>query len=559
MKKVVNVLGLIILAAIAGYGAYWYVLTNQAETKFKEHLAKWQEEHPNEKFTYDNISKEGFPSHIKIRIDNPQYSTKLPDTKGRLDSKLLGALTLSDSLWTKEKSIEMQGEGSITFPPTESSPTLPKLTWKGTNVLTLESNTTGHFEIFKAMFDKENENEAANAKEDKTPSFRSLKSSLSEYHFKGHIDENTPIDVNGGPFESKITRREYKKDQEEVVFTFNQKDLTINAPPTKVVLSTLFYAPNDLGKITFNVDGSFCYPSMPVINEYASNPLHPRQAEVCFKVDRANFVSDLGKSDTQNFVLALQQDQNRWTVTLKGVSDGSYTKKYDEAVRKSLATLLKDPDYIKQFVGDDKGAQKKVMDAAPEIVDLLPEASAMGTASMKIDLTASADIKDNIVDHGSGELRTLDYTIPPYNLNLASKVNFQRNFTDPVAQGTLKIARYKQLIELLSNYSNRVITVYNNANVDSKDAPVPTVKPDDTKKVLAFLRNISDDPTKEPSDLRVTFSYNDKDLWKVGTLTMPDFLEQAMKLYISLAPNNIPGQLPAGEEAPAPVPQELKK
>ncbi len=534
MKKFVNLIGLIILAAIAGYGAYWYVLTNQAETLFKDKLAAWQKEHPNDKFTYDNISKEGFPSHIKIRIENPQYSTKDPESNGRFDIKILGSLTLSSSLWGKEKSVEALGDGTILFPPAEDVPTPPKLTWKGHNILTLESEDSGHFEIFKAVFNNGKDDEQSG----KTPAFRSWKSSLSQFNFNGNIDAKTPIEVNGGPFESKIVRKEYKKDQEEIVFNFNQKDMTINAPPTAAVLSLFYYAPSDLGKVSFNVDGSLCFPSLPVIEQYASSPLSPRQAEACFKVDRADFTSDLGNSTVQNFVVSLQQDSNKWNLIFKGYSEGFYTKAYDESVRKSLGILLKDPDYLKQFVGDDKEAQKAITGSSAEIIDLLPNASAFGKVSMKLDMTGNAEIKDNVVDFGNAELRTLDYNIPPYNINLSSKANFKKNFSDPNVQGTLKVARYKQLIDQLTSYSNRVIEVYNHAYADAKNLHVPNITPDDIKKVANFLRTISDDPQKESSDLRVTFTYNTKEDWKVGTLSMPDFIEKAYLLYVSIVPTN---------------------
>lgn len=538
MKKTINLLGLVLLAAIAGYGAYWYVLTNQAETQFVTQLNDWQSKNPNEKFTYDSISKEGFPGHIKLRIENPHFTHK--DESGNFEAHLKGFLTLSRSLWNNERSVETQGESTVSLPPLNNEvPNPAKISWKGYNVLTLESDKTGHFEIFKQLLSKEDN-------DDEEVSFKSWASKLDEYHFSGDIDKDTPLEINGGAIDSKVFVRNYKKDQQEFVFNLAQKDLTINTPANRAILSTFLYSPSDLGKISFNLDGSLCYPDPDTLEKFASFPLSPKQAEACIKVDRFNFTSDLMNSSTQNGVLSLQQDGNKWTFTFKVASEGSYTKKYDEVIKKSFAILLKDPEFLKQYVGDDKQAQQKIIDAAPQIVELLPNGSTFGTINAKIDLLANAEINDNSVDFGSIDLRTLDYNVPPYNLNLAGKFNFKKDFTDMAGGGSFKITRYKQLIEQLTNYANKIVAVYNDA---SKEAPIPSVKPDDVKKVLTFLRAVSDDPNKDGSDLRVTFSYNDNDSWKVGTLPMPDFLEKAMTLYTSLIPTAVPAPHQAADGA----------
>lgn len=534
MKKFINSLGLILLAAAAGYSAYWYVLANQAETVFKEKLTQWQKENQIESIAYDSLSKEGFPSHINLRLDNVRI--KKTELGKAIEGAIDGSLTLSRPLWQGERTITTNGTTTLIGSEEGQSHQPYKLTTKGLSTFTYEDPHANHFDILKKVVFKEEKKETQE-KEDKNHniSFVSFKSNLEEMTFSGDINENTPLNLRSGPLNIKVQKKDYKQGQEEITFSYNQKDLTVSVPDSKEILKIFYYNPSQLGKIALEFDGSVCYPEPSNWESISSDPFHPRKAEYCVKVDRAQFTSDLGDSNVQNFILSMLQDETLWTLTLKGSSEGSQTEKYDQEVKKSLAILLKDPEYIKSFVGDDPKSIEKVKEASNDIINLIPALHEYGKITTKIDFVGTADIQNNVTEAVKFDLSAFDYTIPPYSLSLTSKGDLGKNFSDPNVTGLFKITRYKQLVEQLTAFSNKVVQVYNKYGVETGQAGLPLINAENTKQLLTFFKEISEDPAKDTTDLRVPFNFS-KGNFKVGTLGLPEFIGKALILYNQLAP-----------------------
>lgn len=549
MKKFINSLGLILLAAAAGYSAYWYVLANKAETAFKDSIAQWQKDNNIETFTYDSLSKEGFPSHINLRLENVKVKKTEQDNDTTYAADFGGSLTLSIPLWQKERLISTNGTTTLqsNFGAKTGAP--HTLIAKGKSSLSLEDGNSTHFDILKNVFLHGNATDP-----DKQLSFLSFKSNLDELSIKSEINEKTPLQITSGPINIKVNKKDYKAGQQEIVYSFNSKDFQVNTPDSTEVLSLFYYNPSDMGKTNINLDGSVCYPEQSTWEELGTDPFKPRKAEACFKLDNFSLTSDLYDSNLQNFIFSLVQDNTLWTLTIKGTSDGSYTEKYDQVIRKSLSFLLKDPTFAEKFVGNDPKEQQQLIQASDDIVKLIPSLHDFGKVTNKVDFIGSADIQNNVAEKAKYDLSAFDYTLPPYALSLTSKGDFKLNFSEPNVNGVLKITRYKQMVENLIAFYNKVIQVYNKYSL-SENKSIAGLNPEATKKTLVFLREISDDPTKETSDLRVTFSYNDKDQWKVGTLNLPQFLGKAFDLYGTLVPAIPPAPVipPQTQALPAPA------
>ncbi|MFA6915611.1 MAG: hypothetical protein WC222_04380 [Parachlamydiales bacterium] len=546
MKKIINSLGLILLAAAAGYSAYWYVLANKAETAFKESVAEWQKENNIETVTYDSLSKEGFPSHINLRLENVKVKKHQQDSKENFEVKVDGSLTLSIPLWQKERLITSNGTTTIQSEMLSQTGLPHTLVVKGKTALALEDGNSSHFDILKNVLLQEK-----NTTQDMNLSFLSFKSNLEEMSFNTEINEKTPLQITSGPLDIKVNRRDYKEGQQDITYSLYTKDLQVKTPDSVEVLSTFYYNPTDMGKTQVELEGSVCYPEPGKWEDLSSNPFQPRKAEACFKLDKFSFNSEIYTSTLQNFVLSLLQDNTLWTLTFKGFAESTYTEKYDQAIRRALSVLLKSPEFAKTFVGDNPKEQEQLMNAREDIIKLIPALHEFGKITNKVDFIGSADMQNNVVEFGKFDLSAFDYIFPPYALSITTKGDFKNNFSDPNVNGLLKITRYKQLVENLTDFYNKVVQVYNKYSI-SKDNSVASLSPEAIKKTLTFLNEISDDPAKDTTDLRVTFVYNDQDHWKVGTLKLPEFLGKAFELYGTLVPTPAPAPVIPPQVLPAP-------
>ncbi len=519
MKKIVNILVIVFIAAIAGYSAYWYVIANQAEEDFKKYLASWQNEHNSRQFTYDKITKDGFPTHINLRIENPHFSSK------ELDLKTEGSLSLSVPLWSKERIISLQGDTKTRFfPHSKNEKSIPKLSWNGESTLTLSDHNITHFQILNFILFSSDENIIDSSQ----ISFVSLKNNLNQFSFLNEADEKEPVDVKGGPFEFSVSKRSYGKDQLEYPFSLSQKDLTIQGPP---VNSTEIA---DLGTMNFDFDGSICYPDPALWASIEKAPYAPRDAELCIKLNHLNFQSDIGSSKWNNFILSLKQEQTKWTGIFKLNDNSVLTEKYETLIKKQLAAQLKDPEFKKDILNNNEELYKKIIAHQDDIIGLVPSLETIHKLDSKWDIIGTADVENQHVNKAHLTVNTVEYDVPPYQLSLSGEAQTTDGMQHPTFNGTLKIVNYKQLIEQLSAYANRVIAVYNKIQVDDKTTPpLPIINPASVKSTLAFLQGISDDPNKESSDLKTTVTYSEENQWKIGTLTLNDFLEKFMQVVIA--------------------------
>lgn len=552
MKKFINVLGLVLIAVLAGFSAFWYVLANQAEQVFVAKLAQWQEEKKIEKLTYDNIYKEGFPWNINIRLENPHLVVNPLESKAKIDSVLNGSMTLTGSLWNKEYGFDINGLLTTLFPAIAEAPAKqPKLVWKGRSTFTVSGENVSHFEILKdLLLNLPFENAEDQAKHFE---FVSFNTHTDEFNFTGELNEKEKIDFKGGAFDLDVWKKNYKKNQEEFNYKFSAKDFVAHFPQSGPFVRAAFFTPEELGKMTIAIDGSVCYPESKVWEEIIRNPLGHRQAEVCLKVDRFDFTSDLMTSTLKNLALILQQDNDKFTFTAKTAGEGSYTEKYTDAVRRNLTVLLKDPEFLNERVTTDAALQKRIMEHSKEIVNLVPPFDTFGKITDKLDFVASVTVLDNAVKDAKLNLAALEYHVSPYDLSITGKGEAKENLSDPVFNGALKINRYKQLIDQLSAYGNRVIEVYNIVGVQNEADKLPIATPNEINSILTFLKAISEDPKKDSADLKVNVSYNEKDHWKIGTLNLDEFNAKFAELQQSLAPAKAAGEAPAEPTAPQPV------
>lgn len=507
MKAKGFLLGLVLLIFIGGYSAYWYINAQQIEKAFKEELAGQQ----YATITYDAIQKSGFPFSFQLALVNPKVQVKNEAISFDLDGKLAARWSLFGAL----KDIDMAGKSRFAMPMGEEGKV---------SEIYVEGNTVAEIDSIKQMADKgvfkisqakmRSSDELAVGVFDWT--FDLVKIAYDVQHPNNNRSiVDVDVELQGGTYGVAVPA--------EVPDGFDFYKVLVGTVAEKS------------GKTNSSFTLKCDMPSVSKFKQILESPLSLFTEDipsVSIELKKCGASNSLTTSDMLGAIHINEDEQHNIVFHITADGFVQYLAAYREAILASIDDMVvlakrwepsEDLAYIK----------KLLLDNSAELKNLVPHPERLGKIEAAQDLLIVVN-KRTLNWHVA--VNNLGLWCDLYGISLKADAQARNNSIQAEVGVTLKNA--SNLIEEAVGFYNRIEGVVNLFEQDTQQhlKPLPATA---TKKIVAFLGQLSTNKDDSPNDLHINITYNDGKL-QIGPLTREEARAQLEALWTEIMLEALP-------------------
>lgn len=536
-------LAFLVLLTLLVYSVFWFGAARKAEEAFVNGLQTWRVQSGNNAhISYEKLSRGGYPTHITLTLTQPRFDFQpTQDQPWKVQGSVDGDVKLSLPVWSKEPSVIVDGTLVANVTHRESKQNIQqKIQWQG-HTEWKQKVDTSHFEQLNNFL---RTGSAITGGDFTWPESYELHATLDHATHSFSDKEKELLILTAGPAQIDIEKEDKEKPTQELTYAFdihNFKTKYEHAALPETTISEAFnkyfsYDPALYNDTDLYLSGKLCFPSHQIWNEITENPWQPRQAKFCLTVDRLDWKNPMALSHMRNWILSLDQNGGKYAFIFKGKSDKEVYAAYDTLLTEKMTDFLKSPPVVDAVSQGDQQSQTQFLRHIPDLVALLPQLHKWGLIDASIDLKVDVDLdqKKNANNIDEVHLNKLHidladakYVINPYTFEYQQKVDYDAGMTNGRGEATLSISHYKELVDMLISYNNRVSETFSSLNLTSLPQ-LPLFKPEHTAHILSFLQDLSE--KKDSSDLKIKFSIGGEEGWRVGTMTPAQFIIRSIEL-----------------------------
>jgi hypothetical protein len=496
MKKLFG----IVLVAILAYSSFWYYEASKGKTFIEK---KMSEAHIHS----DKISVSGFPCYYIVSVENPSWVEEnvAANSKGTIHIKtnILGNkfwLTRDGDLHVKLNdflevdSFTLKGSSQVYF-EVKDAYSLNRV-FNALPVEFAEANSSVLFENLKAVniCGKNLQLEMENTEE----------TSVVELGNLNLCWDNT---VN----ETSQTHH----------FCFNIEDYEIKrkiSDKTHQTLEDVLTYTLSKGKSQISFKGDLTIPKGKL--NFIELP------EMSLNIDDIESSSSIGSGKAATSFSIVKKEENRKEIKFSIVCDSVVSKEGYKARVNDLLNAIKTESIedfpeaakLKELVSTNEAA---VMKAIPKIDELSP-------IGLKIDFHVLSKANHPNFDQFDMDIKNLNVTMAPYSLYSDGKFD-----VEGAVEGAykLKIEHYKKMLEDSISYGNNLYDVISKIYDEPQHGNDVQITSKMHADILKFLKEISDEPSKDNEDLHVTFKMNKDGSTLIGGLDLSQVYEKYEAIF----------------------------
>jgi len=528
MKK--TIFAIVALSLI--YGGLWYKSANTAKELIEEKLLKATTflEAQGYTLTNEGVSVKGFPINYEVEIKKPKLernSNNLNPDNTLESIYLNGDLTLTSNLFGTKFSIKKMGDDHIQLRNSNKEISkIQELLVSGTTLYSFSVNEKSIFESiknpFKSLFKilEENENEflvgrkgsfnVADLKvidiENPSLSIFEVKNAEIDYEIKETNKEISAFKIAG-----KINGMNLD------TFLLGPSAYTPGSERSLKEIALLLSMPK-LGKtdISFDLDLNTLFNKFQGLNSKSTLADLP---PFNFDLKKFEMSNDFGNYFHKVNFTFLEVKDGIKQFTFNAIATSETSKAQFETLKGQWGEFLSNLPMC-----------NNPNEPCRLIKGLIPELDQFGKITAQADLKFSVPNYVDLLDNSTFLINHLDYFSNLYGL----KSNGVFDFKKPdliVSTYKMELLNYQVLFQDLFNYLQKVQDVLPLINPEASN--FPKMKEEHVKMITDYLRQISDEPSKNIENITVTVKINGPQV-NVGTLSQDEFIQKTEALKLSL-------------------------
>lgn len=530
MKSLTSKILLFLVVALGIYTAVWYTKAHELEKNLHAQIEKAaQDKTHGYQFQYESIERSGYPFDINLALKNPRIKVFGSSAEIRLNGQIIDKFTPLGGL----KSIEYNGKTHLVIPAEEGKEEQQFLL-EGEIMVESESGSLLPDSVLHQLSRVEDPlNEIwshlnlANGKvvlnNLKLTDLNENKTALELDHATIRFAHKDVSEKNQTVFLNAIVKGLNSYPTLSYLY-FHVGDLDTSTKLTQTFHEALY---SKMGKTDLNFDMDLDIPSNKQWQEIVENTtgyflVNPvPTSKVMLKGSSSG--DNFGPSKFDLNLVTNENEAHDVYFSLKVNSESSPTKAYVDALTYAVQETGKAAAEMKAANNDEEKLQELFTKHREDVLAIVPKMNEFGT----IKFAHNIDIKTNKETfHTNVKLPKLELMSAPYGGRIHGEAQGDtNNFT---ATFTFDLIKYKPMIQDLMAYYNRLTKVINVFESDEK-SKLKEVSPQLVEKVLTYIREISNKPTSNSTDVEITTTTVENNT-QVGTLTLDEFLHLSNEL-----------------------------
>jgi hypothetical protein len=551
MKTLSGIILFLVILVLA-YTGFWFYQAHHVKELVVYHLNEYAKpDSEGYQFKVADVSVGGYPFHYVVKLTNPQYA-KAPaakespqSSKVALDGDLkIGTDVLGKSYWIKH-----EGDLNYILAPEKGDQAPKRYVVKGNLEFKVDVANPQYAKAFMhpffglpKVFYKEN------------PSFQELINEVKMASYEDHNFGLYEVDANNMKqlfsFSKGWARWMHNpegKEDEKFIFNIDFKDLEAaeNGRALLPHLKKLMALSTDMA-----VDVPYMLGSGKNSLSLDFEALLPRQFDPAKFFSYKNIDIALKKFQMDNlygrslanigFTLKEKENDSR-NLHLGFNAESLISDKGSEAIHRQFIESLKlkvaeqpaDPE--SKVVADLlKCCEERLQDIIPDYTKLGKMQFIFDTDVIFRDVSKAAVLDGITVTH-------LDVLAQPYGIRTFGKASFENE--QPSGKYEIRWTHYKEMIHDLVSYYNRVYPIFEKfAEVNKQPLAIGFINASQEKEIIDFFKSISNEPTKEVSDLSITIDFMDINNPKIGGNSLEQVKQAWHRLVSDIEKKEIPAK-----------------
>lgn len=548
MRRSSILLPLLLVLIVVGF---WWWRTHELKS-FVETKVKEIEANQGDKYTFKHggIESHGFPFKSEVSVKYPSFTFKDGDEPHEIfvDGDLtLGSSLMGSDMWVRSKGTTHVLSGSEDL---NDKKTTDHWLISGEQTLTFTPHDIGLFTAVPESFRKDD-----------------FKAILRDIANKGQMsgqnvqvknvlhngivnmadavgvdDAMNVVDIKTYSSGWKNTSKDKDLDQ----FTFSGESQYENSLLDQYKKEDKSLP--DLGLFKLSIDGQVTYDKNLDFNN-SDQLLESLQTKpFSFEINRMNSSNNYDSSNSSLSLRSTPHENRKLDVHFDLKNDAKFSKEGYEVLIYQLQRFVEN---AKENVPEENKALYAKLPAL--IAEIFPRYYELGKANTNIDL--NLDLGGGFIPFmlNNLDLKHFDWTSPLYGVRVNG--NFRGPMEGFLGTADIHLDNYRHLIESFASYYNSTLKslakAFGEAEVNQRARQVP---PAIVEKLIAFLKKVSNDPSKDSKDIVITITHNSEGI-KIGTLPAEEVAVEASELFKEIEAAvrpNLPAEAP---QAPAAAPK----
>jgi len=524
MRRSSILLPLYLILIVVGF--WWWrthELKNFVETKVKEIEANQGDKYT---FKHGGIESHGFPFKSEVSIKYPSFTLKNENEPREVF--LDGDLTLGSSLMGSDMWFKSNGMTHILSGSEEVNDKKTTDHWliSGEQTLTFTPHDIGIFtavpESFRAGDLKAILRDIANKGQMAGQSVQ-IKNVLHNGNVK--MVDAVSVDDAMSLLDIKTYNSGWKntsKDKDLDQFTFSSEAKYENS-----LLDQYKKDDNslpDLGLFKMNMEGQVTYDKNLSLNNTEQILESLQTKPFSLEISRLNSSNNYDSSNTSFALRSTPHENRKLDVHFDLKNDAKFSKEGYDVLIYQLQRFVEN---AKENVPEENKALYAKLPSL--IAEIFPRYYELGKANTNLDL--DLDLGGGFIPFmlNNLDLKHLDWTSPLYGVRVNG--SFRGPMEGFLGTADIHIDNYRHLIESFASYYNSTLKslakAFGEAEVNQRARQVP---PALVEKLIAFLKKVSNEPSKDTKDIVITITHNSEGV-KIGTLPAEKVALEANELF----------------------------